>query len=359
MKRLGLLALVIALCAPMFADETCDQALAEGKTLYKSGKYKQAKEMFDFVVNECGSSYGESATWSKKCTTALNAAKKTTTSTEKKSTATSTTKTTTTSTAETSTVTKTPAPSATEAIAKLESYVEYTYIYSKDNTSFCLKGDTTIQAEPGAEGYKLLRDYIDEKEQAKTGAISSFGKGVVIFGSNGISPNNIPTVFYDTILAINNRRETIIDVAMSNNMKYYCVVYDKNKYFTNGPVAFKNTLKEYSDANEEFLSVSVNDAGDFAVVTNKHYYCSNPSTRNFAEQIQKDHGYIYSINISNKGVAICTADGVYFEKLPPEVYHRMRNFLNRTTPIKIKVVKFTDGGTCLITDGESQYTYRL
>lgn len=250
--------------------------------------------------------------------------------------------------------------SATEAIAALKgNYVNFVYRSYDDNTSFYLRGDTTQKAEPGAVGSTYLLERLKEEKRAKTGALSSVGKGMFVYGTNGYYQSYIPREFSDTLSAVNNRGKTIIDVAMSNNMKYYCVVYDKNKYFTNGPVAFKNTLKEYSDANEEFLSVSVNDAGEFAVVTNKHYYCSNPSTRNFAEQIQKNHGYIYSINISNKGVAICTADGVYFEKLPPEVYHAMTRALDFSNPFNIKVVKFTDAGTCLVTDGKSQYTYRL
>ena len=246
-----------------------------------------------------------------------------------------------------------------ETLNKVLSSVECVYYSSADNKSFYLKGDTTRRAEPGAVWITYLQERLSEVKRAKTGALSSVGKGVVIYGTNGFFQNYIPKDFNDTISAINKRRETIIDVAMSNNMKYYCVVYDKNKYYANGPVAFKNKLNEYSNANEEFSSVSINDAGEFAIVTNKHYYCSKPSTRDFAKQIQKEHGYIYSINISNKGVAICTANGVYFENLPPEVYHTMEKALDLSNPFFIKVVKFTDQGTCLITDGKSRYTYRI
>lgn len=53
------------------ADEICDDFLAEGKRLYNSGKYQEAKESFDYVKRKCGSYYGDVANWIKKCDAAL------------------------------------------------------------------------------------------------------------------------------------------------------------------------------------------------------------------------------------------------------------------------------------------------
>lgn len=53
------------------ADELCDQALNEGKQKYNAGQYQQAKELFNFVREECGASYGAANSWINKCNEAL------------------------------------------------------------------------------------------------------------------------------------------------------------------------------------------------------------------------------------------------------------------------------------------------
>ena len=65
--------LVLLVLCPMvlFADETCDEALAEGKLKYNAGNYQKAKELFRFVQSECGNSYGDVQSWVNKCDAAL------------------------------------------------------------------------------------------------------------------------------------------------------------------------------------------------------------------------------------------------------------------------------------------------
>lgn len=65
--------LVLLVLCPMvlFADETCDEALAEGKLKYNAGNYQKAKELFRFVQSECGNSYGDVQSWINRCDAAL------------------------------------------------------------------------------------------------------------------------------------------------------------------------------------------------------------------------------------------------------------------------------------------------
>jgi hypothetical protein len=53
------------------ADEICDEALVEGKQRYNEGNYKEAKELFEYVKNDCGANYGDVSTWINKCYAAL------------------------------------------------------------------------------------------------------------------------------------------------------------------------------------------------------------------------------------------------------------------------------------------------
>ena len=70
MKRNWLIVLCGIMLMPfvsMHADEDCDETLAEAKKAYNAGEYTKAKKYFDYVVDVCGASYGNAASWSKKC----------------------------------------------------------------------------------------------------------------------------------------------------------------------------------------------------------------------------------------------------------------------------------------------------
>lgn len=57
------------------ADQTCDHALSEGKEFYKSGDYNKAKQLFEFVLNECGANYQDASVWLAKCSATLTVSK--------------------------------------------------------------------------------------------------------------------------------------------------------------------------------------------------------------------------------------------------------------------------------------------
>ena len=71
-KRLILIftILLIFCVAPLFADD-CTDALTEAKTLYNSGNYQKAKELFEYVKSECPQNYAEASNWILNCETAL------------------------------------------------------------------------------------------------------------------------------------------------------------------------------------------------------------------------------------------------------------------------------------------------
>jgi len=74
MQHLKLLTAVVLLLfcnALVYADETCDEALAEGKKNYNVGQYQKAKELFQFVQGDCGSNYKDVQNWINKCDYAL------------------------------------------------------------------------------------------------------------------------------------------------------------------------------------------------------------------------------------------------------------------------------------------------
>ena len=62
--------LLIFCVAPLLADD-CADGLTEAKTLYNSGNYQKAKELFEYVQSECPYNYTEASNWIAKCNDAL------------------------------------------------------------------------------------------------------------------------------------------------------------------------------------------------------------------------------------------------------------------------------------------------
>ena len=65
--------IIVLLCCSQFVTlaDDCSEALNEAKTLYNRGDYAKAKSLFEYVKNECGSSYGDATNWIAKCNDAL------------------------------------------------------------------------------------------------------------------------------------------------------------------------------------------------------------------------------------------------------------------------------------------------
>ena len=74
MKRNLLIVLCGIMLMPfvsMYADEDCDETLKEAKKAYNAGEYAKAKKYYDYVADICGASYGNAASWSRKCQDAV------------------------------------------------------------------------------------------------------------------------------------------------------------------------------------------------------------------------------------------------------------------------------------------------
>jgi len=56
----------------LFADEDCDNALNEAQQAYNAGNYSKAQSLYDYVVRECGASYGNASSKSQRCADALS-----------------------------------------------------------------------------------------------------------------------------------------------------------------------------------------------------------------------------------------------------------------------------------------------
>lgn len=68
MKRLILLGCLIYACSFfVYADDECALTLQEAKSNYNAGNYQKAKGLYNYIVSECGESYGNAAAMLRQC----------------------------------------------------------------------------------------------------------------------------------------------------------------------------------------------------------------------------------------------------------------------------------------------------
>lgn len=229
-------------------------------------------------------------------------------------------------------------------------------VFRKDGSSVFLNG-TAISFVDNSVKLDYIKQRIDNLyKSCQTGAITDTD-GVVIFDAYGYAhTKGISNVLADKLEYANRHRHYIHDITISNSGKYWCVVYGDSDYKSVAPVSFNKKLEEYLAAGEKIISVALNDAGDFAIITKKHCFFSSQEISNAFKEACKNYGFVYSVSLSNKGYIICAEKGIYFRNIPTSVYKMINSAASK---IKIKFVKFTDSGTCLITDGVSKYEYRI
>ncbi len=403
----------------VFADENCDEALKEGKQKYKAGDYSAACELFRWVSAECGSSYKDVESWlSKSCEVKLTVSNtsisvpslattrsitvtcsrawtfqknsgnwysltkngntlnvaitaNTDSNTRTGSFVVKTTddaKSIVISISQSGSATPTPTPTPSSGSSTVGSYssspigtiIQQTlqnddtrniHLVLYDNRTFGISGKV-ISYTDVATPLKECSNKIGELQELKTGTINEIGQGIIIYGKNGAwwEGNGPESGVCDKLIEINKSHDSINEVSISPNGKYYFIAHQGAMWSTRVPKEMNEKLKEYND--ETVIAASINDNGEFVIITNKHLYGSTTYLHNALIETKNRYGHIENVCITNNGIVVVAENGIYLHNVPTRVYEK----LIKITGYKPKVVKFTDSGTYLITDGVSKYS---
>ena len=227
---------------------------------------------------------------------------------------------------------------------------------------FTICGNQITNYTDNATALTSLTSSIKSWGKVRTGAISENGKGIVIYGNNGysytgLSGNDYYEEIRTKIKKYHDDEERIADITF-NNKGHYVIIRNNCGYGSNGlPSEFLKKLEQYHNNNEKILSVSLDNSDNWAIVTEDHFTASNNGDNEFMIEALEKYGRIESVCITTKGIVVCCSRGVYFKGVPKSVVDRIIGLANKGK--NPKVVKFTDSGTCLITDGVDTYTYYL
>ncbi len=221
----------------------------------------------------------------------------------------------------------------------------------------------------GFEFYGTTRSYTDEAKAlsyitttikewgddgCRTGAISEDERGVAIYGKNGYCYTGAcPEGLKKAIKEYNEKEYRISDVTVTDS-GWWCVVWNDNGYRGHMPDKMSEMMKQYNNDGETIYSVSICENGNFVIVTDKHWYASHETDNANLQRAYDKFGTIRSCSVTNKGFVACCDRGVYYKDIPTNVETALKE-----QDFRPKVVKFTDSGTYLITDGDKQRSWYM
>ncbi len=221
---------------------------------------------------------------------------------------------------------------------------------SADGNSWEVSGSSRSYTDI-ATPLTYIKNQIDDRGKCRLGAITEYGKGIVIHGNNGYAYTSIPNSLIEKIKEIGENKNRISSITLTNS-GYYCIVYQRNAWYGVVPQKMSEKLHEFNNNQEEIRSVSISENGDFAIVTDKHYYASNDSDFNSMNKAHDKYGSIKNVCVTNKGICVVCQRGIYYYNIPSNLETKLKRLEYRPDH-----VTFTDSGTYLITTETQRYSY--
>lgn len=203
----------------------------------------------------------------------------------------------------------------------------------------------------------FVQQSLMKTNQCRTAAMNMSTGGIYIYASNGYAySSGMPHGFVENIKTFNQTKTTINDVVLTESNKWI-IIYERNGYKTSGelPRTLIDKLGASNLANEQIRNVSLNDNGDWLVITNKGISCSGGAVQEFLDLAKEHHGKVEAAFISSNGamIAMCK-NGMECKNVPANVVEAMK-----TLQFIPKMIKFTDVGYYIISDGKTLVKYFL
>lgn len=201
-------------------------------------------------------------------------------------------------------------------------------------------------------GLTTCKSKIDKNNACRNGCIVGEGKGVVIVGKNNYTSEGLPEYINNILAQYRSKGSRINDIVITPSFKY--VIIEEDNGFSNY-TEMPELDKELNRANkngETIYSVAMNDNGSWAVITDQCYTAAGYFDE--IERADKKYGGVKSVTMTENALVVCCNKGVYYKNIPKN----LAEALNELYWIP-EYIKFTDGGTFLITDGKSNFYYYM
>lgn len=115
-------------------------------------------------------------------------------------------------------------------------------------------------------------------------------------------------------------------------------------------------MSELLQQGDHITCIAFNYFGDWIVISDNHFLGSNDSIHQNIIEARNRYGFIRSVDMTNYGYIIVAEKGFREVGLiPPD----LDDYLTNKQSFDIHCIKFTERGSWLVTDGDSQYAYYL
>lgn len=214
-------------------------------------------------------------------------------------------------------------------------------------------GTPTSKTVP--QSYKYVVNAINNNNACRTGAFTTYGAAIAVSGHSQYAYSNIPQGLINTLKEAESYGHRISDIHITESGKYIVIFADNAFSGVGAPQGMYDSIAEIRGKRDTILSACFNDYGEYIIVTEETiYYSLRNGGENYLRRARAEYGTILHASMTNNSAVFCCANGVYLMNAPTNLKQGLNsvNFIPR-------VVKYTDQGAYLITDGVSTYYYWL
>lgn len=218
------------------------------------------------------------------------------------------------------------------------------------------KGSVKITFEAEPEPMSEIRMKLKEWGGCRLASITDQGRAVIVKGAN--------TVFYTDKIPDGMKR-VFLRLSESSNVYiaevcvteyYWFVIYKDTTWHGKGyvPERFKKDLNYLFEQNSFIKSISMNDAGEYIVVSNTDTILTRYKDQELVRSVS--NGRLLSAQITNDGALLRFERGIVGDSIPEDVNTKLSELFNDKN-MNYNVIKFTDGGLYLFANDDSFSCY--
>lgn len=213
-------------------------------------------------------------------------------------------------------------------------------------------GTINISTQVSSKALPLLRETLDTWGTCRLASFTDDGMGVIIRDKNDFAyTDNIPQGMKSVLNSIKTNPYTYIaEVCITEY--YWFVIYKDSTWHGKGyvPEEFKNIINKLFKKDILIRSITMNDNGDYIIVTNKGCYASREKDTELINNTQ--NGRIRAAHITNDSALISFERGIKGYGIPTQITQKLKEISKSPS-----LVCFTEGGLYLFADKDYYYSY--
>lgn len=211
-------------------------------------------------------------------------------------------------------------------------------------SGFDLRGQATTAKGRPARKQSAVRDSLAAASRPRTGCLSA-RKAIFVSGRNSYVANAIPIAMRGKLSELQSLGQRITDVCVTD-MGWWAVAYDGTHIDGELPASLDAAIDSLTTAGEHIMSISISGDGSYAYVTDRSYGASGLQDEATLREAADAFGIPLSVSLTSGGCLVVCDRGIYVRNVPKSVCDQLLAMGHKAT-----VVRFTDSGTWIATDG--------